>query len=159
VTPALEKLFQEGGLTGEWGEALKHYKLKGSQIDFTDAAGRPLLLGNSVTEAGFVPTASCITCHSRAAFTAAGASSFPIFGEKQTLPLVGLPQQGSEGSQGSTSITYNGTPDPNWYFQFTGANGTTLVNLQADFVWAIPFKAKPANKAKHAKESAPDATK
>lgn len=144
VTPALEKLFQEGGLTGEWGEALKHYKLKGSQIDFTDAAGRPLLLGNSVTEAGFVPTASCITCHSRAAFTAAGTSSFPIFGEKQTLPLISLPQQGSEGSQSSTAITYNGTPDPNWYFQFTGQKGTTLVNLQADFVWAIPFKARPA---------------
>lgn len=154
VTPQLADLFTKSGFTGEWGDAFKHYKLKGSQIDFTDSAGRPLMLGNSVTEAGFMPTASCITCHSRAAVNSSGASAFPIFGEKQALPLVNIPQQGSVTNQGSTFITYNGEPDPNWYFRFndnqvnnpngsTTLLGTTLLNMQADFVWAIPFKAHP----------------
>ncbi len=108
--------------------------MKGSQIDYTDATGRPLLLGNSVTEGGFVPTASCITCHARAAVNAHGTSSFPVFGEERALPLI-------EDSQGPT--TYYGLPDLNWYFSNNG-NGTRLLNLQTDFVWAIPFKAKPA---------------
>ncbi|MCA9043657.1 MAG: hypothetical protein KDA69_05010 [Planctomycetaceae bacterium] len=144
MTPQLLDLLRKTGFSGSWGEEWRHYRLKGSQVDFTDSAGRPLLLGNSVTESGFVPTASCITCHSRAAVNSQGGSSYPIFGEKQALPLVGIPQQGQVGSQTELFNTYNGSPDPAWFFQFSGTN-TQLLNLQTDFVWAIPFRAKPAN--------------
>lgn len=146
MTPELLDLLEKNGfgLSNSWGEEWRHYRLKGSQVDFTDSAGRPLLLGNSVTEAGFVMTASCITCHSRAAVTAKGASSYPVFGEKQSLPLGGITQQGAIGSQASLVNTYNGPPDPAWFFHFSG-KGTRLLNLQTDFVWAIPFRAKPAN--------------
>jgi hypothetical protein len=147
-TAALLALFEKNGFTGEWGSQWRNYRLKGSQVDFTDQAGRPLVLGNSVTEAGFVPTASCITCHSRAAVTGQGTSAFPLFGEQSSLPLVGVAQQGTPNA---TILTYNGLPDPGWYFRNLGAfssQGVLLETLQTDFVWAIPFKAKPAKSDK-----------
>jgi hypothetical protein len=144
-TKELLAMFAEKGFTGEWAEEYKNYRLKGTQVDFTDSAGRPLLLGNSVTEGGFVPTASCITCHSRATVNSSGANGFPGvgnvfgFGEQAVLPLLG-----SDSLQ--PILTYNGRPDPSWYFMESSA-GTSLRNLQTDFVWAIPFKVRPAKKA------------
>ncbi|MGH8582770.1 MAG: hypothetical protein ACREWG_08245 [Gammaproteobacteria bacterium] len=49
--------------------------------------------------------------------------------------------------------SYSGVPDPNWYRKFTyhpgtGVSGAQLVNLQMDFVWAIPFKARPLSSTK-----------
>ncbi|HEX3658224.1 MAG TPA: hypothetical protein VHV55_20720 [Pirellulales bacterium] len=135
LTPAVLAMFETSGMNKDqdWGKRWRNYRLKGSQIDFTDSNGRPLLLGNSVTEDGFVQSASCITCHARAAVTSCGAKSFPVFGEKATLPLAV-----------SGADTYNGVPDPNWYFLETGKM-TTLLNLQTDFVWAIPMRAQSAN--------------
>lgn len=130
---SLLKLFEEYGYRGDWAEQYKNYRLKGSQIDYTDGPGRPLVLGNSVTESGFVPSSSCITCHSRAAVNASGGSGFPIFGEQALLPLL-------NGDSLQPVLTYNGPPDPNWYFLDSG-NGATLRNLQTDFIWAIPLKA------------------
>lgn len=154
MTDELLALFKEQGFTGDWATQWQNYRLKGSQIDFTDSLGRPLVLGNSVTEAGFVPTASCITCHSRGAVTSAGQNAFPIFGEKANLPLVGIPQQGSIADQNPSVLTYNGAPDPAWYFTFSGNDypgnglgmGSALVNMQTDFVWAIPLQANPIKK-------------
>jgi hypothetical protein len=139
LTPELMEMLQKNGFTGDWGSEWKNYRLKGSQIDFTDAMGRPNLLGNSVTEGGFVQTASCMTCHSRAAVNASGNSAFPFFGQS-----AGLPLEAQTPLQFQTQFTtYNGVPDPNWFYTFT-SNGATLVNMQTDFVWAIPFQAKPA---------------
>ncbi len=39
--------------------------------------------------------------------------------------------------------TYNEPPDASWYFSLVG-NGSSLRNLQTDFLWAIPFRARPA---------------
>jgi hypothetical protein len=136
-TKALLEFFEVNGFKGEWADQFKNYRLKGSQVDFTDGSGRPLLLGNSVTEGGFVPSASCITCHARATVTMDGTSGFPGhpgFGQQATLPLLaGDPLQPVQ--------TFNGPPDPSWYFVNAG-QGTILRNLATDFVWAIPFKAK-----------------
>jgi hypothetical protein len=141
ITKPLAAMFQEGGLTGEWGAEWLNYRLKGSQTDFTDSSGVPLQVGNSVTEGGFVQTASCMTCHSRAAVNAAGQNVFPIFGEKEPLPLQTL----SPLEYQTQYTTYNGPPDPNWFWLFTGQE-TKKVNMQVDFVWAIPFRAQPAKK-------------
>ena len=141
MTAELKTMFEQGGLTGAWGAEWRNYRLKGSQTDFTDPSGVPLLVGNSVTEGGFVQTASCMTCHARAAVDSTGRSAFPIFGEKEPLPL-----QTESPQQFQTEFTtYNGTPDPSWFWQFTG-QGTRKMNMQTDFVWAIPFRAKPAKK-------------
>lgn len=156
LTDELLAMFKEAGIEGDWAKEWQNYRLKGSQIDFTDATGRPLLLGNSVTEAGFVPTASCITCHSRSAVTSAGVVSYPLFGEKSSLPLVNIPQVGAQTIQNPSVVTYNGPPDPAWFFQFSGGpstvptqtglmgDGTQLLNMPTDFVWAIPMNASPA---------------
>jgi hypothetical protein len=137
IKPALNKLFDEYGYRGEWAEQYRYYRLKGSQVDFTDGTGRPLLLGNSVTEGGFVPTASCMTCHARAAVNSSGASALPFFGQQAALPLIG-------GDTLQPVLTYNGRPDPSWFFTET-SNGSSLQNLATDFVWAIPFKAHSIN--------------
>lgn len=115
-TPGMEKLLAR--LPEEW----RYYRLKGSMTDFTTATGRPNLLGNSVTEAGFVQTASCMTCHSRATVGDAGNSPYPT--------AAGLTPDFQ---------SYNGTPDPNWYY--SNLNPGNVWSLQTDFVWAIPFKA------------------
>ena len=141
MSAELATLFRQGGLTGEWGQEWRNYRLKGSQTDFTDSSGVPLLVGNSVTEGGFVQTASCMTCHARAAVDSNGHSAFPIFGEKEPLPI----QTASPQQYQTEFTTYNGAPDPSWYWLFTG-KGTQKTNMQTDFVWAIPFRAKPAKK-------------
>ncbi len=134
----LLRLFEEYGYQGEWAAEYKNYRLKGSQIDFTDGPGRSLLLGNSVTENGFVPSASCITCHSRASVNAQGKSGLPIFGEQALLPLI-------DQDSLQPVLTYNGPPDPNWFFLNSGF-GSSLSNLQTDFIWAIPLRAQPSRK-------------
>jgi hypothetical protein len=96
-------------------------------------------LGNSVTEGGFVQTASCMTCQGRAAVNANGNSSFPFFGQSAGLPI----ESQTPGQYQTQFTTYNGVPDPNWFYTFT-SNGATQVNRQTDFVWAIPFRVKPA---------------
>jgi hypothetical protein len=118
VSPALKALFQQAGMKTEW----ENYRLDAAQIDFTDATGRPTLLGNSITEAGFVQTSSCITCHGRAAFDTSGRflSVFRPDGQ-----------------------SYNGTPDPNWFYSLT--NPPKTLYLQGDFVWSF-FLASPLKK-------------
>src|SRR5262249_30651277 len=137
VTAALKQLFKSQDAPELWENQWLNYRLKGSQIDFTDSTGVPTLLGNSVTEAGFVPSASCITCHGRAAVTAAGKDAFPVAGSKPLLP-------GDENVE-----SYNGPLDPNWFWRVTAnfrdpQKQMIPVNLQTDFVWAIPFRAQPA---------------
>ncbi|EJN14287.1 hypothetical protein PMI42_02134 [Bradyrhizobium sp. YR681] len=101
------------------------YRLKGTQVDFTDSMGRPTHLGNSVTEAGFVTSSSCMTCHSRASTNAAG-----------TVPLpLGVFENGLTESGYLPSAT--GTPNPAW-FNKSGQPPTQLA-LQTDFVWGFLF--------------------
>lgn len=145
LTPALLAMFQKSGFTGDWGAQWQNYRLKGSMTEFTDSMGAPVLVGNSVTENGFVQTASCMTCHSRAAVQADGTSAFPIFGE-QVTPMI---QQNLNGVTQDSYITFHGKPDPNWFQRVVatpdGQNTMYVTaNRQTDFVWAIPFKANPA---------------
>lgn len=121
ITPALAEML--GGLA----PAARHYRLKGTMVDFTSATGSPNLVGNSVTEAGFVPTASCMTCHARAAVQATPA---PPNGLSPYPGIAGFTPDGQ---------SYNGTPDPGWYY--SGNDPVRRWSVQTDFVWAIPFKA------------------
>jgi hypothetical protein len=105
----------------------QNYRLKGSMTDFTTATGSPILVGNSVTEAGFVQTASCMTCHARAAVQATPQ------GPNGLSPYPGIAGFTPEGQ------SYNGTPNPNWYY--SGNDPVRRWAVQTDFVWAIPFKA------------------
>ena len=118
--------------------AFANYCLKGSQSDFNDPSGLANRVGNSVTEAGFVAQASCMSCHGRAAFDATGhATSFAGF-DPLTIntPLT---------STGNGPI---GPINSNWYWVAGGPpsypslaheGDITRIALPADFVWSIPF--------------------
>ena len=128
-SPALAAMIASAHLD----KAFANYCLKGSQTDFTDNTGLAIRLGNSVTEDGFVPTSSCISCHSRAGWDAKGAQLKPIAG------FVGFDASGNP-------IGPMGPIQPNWYWTFTatppiyqGQPGVTRLLTSADFVWSIPF--------------------
>jgi len=112
---ALRRLFAEAGIADVW----LNYCLKGTQADFVTTTGAPTRLGNSVAEtinAG-VPhgRSSCITCHAEAAFDRHGQSA-------KAIPKIGAPR-------------------PLWFTGLGSREGPQF--RQSDFVWAIPFCAKP----------------
>lgn len=118
ANPALQSLFVEYGLdVSLWS----HYRLDGAQTTFTDTEGRPIILGNSITELGFQTTASCMTCHARSSIDAKG-KRLSVFNNDNTYR--GQPQ------------SYNGAPDPNWYTGFS-ASPPERKFLQLDFVWSL----------------------
>lgn len=98
------------------------YRLKGSQVNFTDATGRPNRLGNSITEGGFVNSSSCMGCHARASVDANGGSPLGVFIAE--LSETGYPQAAL-------------MPDPDWYY--SSATDPQLEALQTDFVWGFLF--------------------
>jgi hypothetical protein len=101
------------------------YRLKGSQVQFTDSMGRPTRLGNSVTEGGFAQTSSCISCHARAGTTADG--TIP--------PALGVfLNELSEVGYGQSNY---GIPVPDWYHRSN--QPPALMVLQTDFVWGFLF--------------------
>lgn len=129
-TPALLSMFQKGNLDKVW----QNYCLKGSQVDFTTPTGVPTLLGNTVSESGFVNTSSCMTCHARAAFDANGQPT-PNNGflDPQQFPaLCPKPNSSVHG------CSPNGTPLVSWFWSNQGAPNQQMTYMQSDFVWAIP---------------------
>lgn len=114
VTPALLALFAEHGLDPElWS----NYRLDGAQVTFTDPTGRPIILGNSVTEFGFQTTASCMTCHARSTSDASGSGSLSVFNE--------------------VNQSDHGTPDPKWFY--SSFDPLERVYMQLDFLWSVAF--------------------
>ncbi|MEO8671747.1 MAG: hypothetical protein ABI411_10570 [Tahibacter sp.] len=99
------------------------YRLKGSQSEFNDSTGHHTLLGNSVTEGGFMQGSSCITCHARAGATAQGTIPLALGVFTNTLNETGYLQ------------SVHGTPDPNLYF--ADNQPPALAVLQTDFVWGF----------------------
>lgn len=142
ISPALAALFAGAEIGGDKGinrtgrpdvsdAAWRSYRLKGTQVDFVTSTGVPTRLGNSVTEAGFVNSSSCITCHSRAAVNREGVPAFAIFTDR--MSDAGLAQ------------SVNGTPNPAWFSvnAFFGRNGQQespqILAVQTDFVWGFRF--------------------
>ncbi|HYH98984.1 MAG TPA: hypothetical protein VD972_23725 [Hyalangium sp.] len=112
ITPALQSVFNGLGIGTKdnptlvptrYDRAWKSYRIKGSQTEFTDSTGQPTHLGNSVTEAGFVSTSSCITCHSRAGTTAKG-----------TIPLALGVFVNELNDMGYAQSAF-GVPNPAWF--------------------------------------------
>ena len=116
----------------------RSYRLKGSQTDFTDPTGRRTLLANSITEAGFILTSSCMTCHARAGVNANGRSPLGVF-------VTEVSEQGYLQS-------VSGIPQPDWYH--ATRQPPLLQTLQADFVWGI-LAASPEVKPGTLLEAAP----
>jgi hypothetical protein len=112
-----EKIPTSFGLEGtKWA----YYRLRGTQIEFTDSRGNPTLLANSKPEEGFQLTSSCITCHAMA-----------TIGKRKGDRANRLEFFKDDGSG------FVGTPNPAW-FESDGAGGKYT---QLDFVWSF-FRAQ-----------------
>ena len=103
--------------------AWRSYRLKGSQTEFTDSVGRAGILGNSITEAGFVQTSSCISCHARSSTNATG-----------TVPLP-LGVFINETNETGYLQSHRGIPNSEWYN--ASAQPPSQITLQTDFVWGF----------------------
>lgn len=138
VRPELSKLFAatgigQGSSTSEVepdpeDKAWQSYRLKGSQVEFTDLEGRRTLLGNSITEAGFMDGSSCITCHSRAGIHVSADGTPNFF--KLSVFINSLSDYGYAKSA-------DGIPNKNWFHD--SDMPPALDVLQTDFVWGFLF--------------------
>lgn len=125
-TPELLRMMAEARLA----EVFAHYCLKGTQVKFTTATGLPTLLGNSVTEAGFSNTASCITCHARASIDADGKPA-------QGLGFMTAPDRNERVCPTAGRCSPNGNPNPAWFWTDPSSTTPVLKALQTDFLFSI----------------------
>ncbi|MGD9740610.1 MAG: hypothetical protein AB7O56_09255 [Bauldia sp.] len=133
ITMSLDALFAAAGIGTGTADAdpntpslddpaWRSYRLKGTQTEFTTSYGIPIIVGQSISEGGFVNSASCMTCHAQATVNAAGTPAIASFGSSYLLNLTGYHQ------------STNGPPVPSWFFAPNRPNYTAL---QTDFVWGI----------------------
>jgi hypothetical protein len=73
----------------------ENYRLRGTQVDFVDATGRPTTLGNTQIEGGFQASSSCITCHARASIGQRLDNLFARDGQQMFGPGTFIPPSGS----------------------------------------------------------------
>jgi hypothetical protein len=102
--------------------AWMNYRMKGTQTAFYHATGVPTGMGASVTEGGFVNSASCMSCHAQASVNAYGQSGFQGVGSTWRPNLDGM----TEVTMGAPNIS-----------DFYGLGGPTITATQIDFVWGI----------------------
>jgi len=113
LSTELVAMMNAAGMGPEW----MNYRLTGSQTEFVDATGRPVIIGNSEVEGPFIQTSSCISCHARATVNNNG-NRLDIF-------VSPNPLQGNVG-----------VPDPSWFYQPSNT-GEKRKFLQLDFVWSL----------------------
>jgi hypothetical protein len=107
--------------------AWRNFRLKGSQVEFVNSIGQSTLLGNSVTEAGFMDGSSCISCHARAgvALNSNGSANFlalSVF--ERNLTDFGYAR------------SHHGIPTPFWFYNDNNSRPSMLV-MQTDFIWGF----------------------
>lgn len=107
------------------GTVWQNYRLRGTLTTFVDPQGRPSSLANSELEAGMQPTASCITCHSRAGIGV-------VAGQPIRLPIFDTSTDSQPDSHSRRG--FMGVPRQEWF-----ENGRIR---QLDFVWSMA-KARP----------------
>jgi hypothetical protein len=108
------------------GTVWQNYRLRGTLTTYVDLQGRPNLLANSELEAGMQPTASCITCHSRAGIGA-------VAGQPVRLPIFDTSSVDSQQDPHSKR-GFVGVPRQEWF------EDGRIQSL--DFVWSMA-KARP----------------
>jgi hypothetical protein len=113
-----------------------NYRLVGTQVKFADAEGKPILMGNSILEAGVIGTSSCMTCHSRSTIS-----------EDKTRLKVGQ----------SDNTGFVGNPNACWYLDQDGQ----IKYYKLDYVWSLslakrkdsPLQGAPPSSANCGKET------
>jgi hypothetical protein len=106
------------------GTVWQYYRLRGTLTRYTDGAGEPQRLANSELESGMQESASCVTCHSRAAIGVVQGAPvrLDIFDTNATASSEpGLQRRG-----------FIGTPEAAWFAPAAGPRFRSL-----DFVWSL----------------------
>ena len=103
--------------SGAW----QSYRLKGTQTNYYNNDGSAVIMGASVTEGGFVNTASCMSCHVQAGANAQGPNVTTV-GGTMNLSLDGI-----------NKVTH-GAPVSAVFFQ---PGSTELNTARSDFVWGV----------------------
>jgi hypothetical protein len=96
----------------KWQPVWSHYRLIGTQVEFTDITNTPTKMGNSVLEQGMIDTSSCITCHSRST----------ISEDKKRLKIGKIDGTG-----------FIGNKLPCWYLDQTGQ----VKFYKLDYIWSL----------------------
>ena len=124
LKPVLLKRFQSAGIK----KIFRHFRLKGSQTNFTDSKGRPTLLANSVMEPGFGYASSCITCHAMATLGQPGPLS------------KGNGQQLNFTKSNNPFESFVGVPNPAWFDRKNAGLPVKEIPIvyQTDFLWSMP---------------------
>lgn len=125
------------------GTKWENYRLRFSQVDFTDSYGNPLQRANSNIEAGFQLGASCMSCHALSTIAPAqpGALTPNTLNFLNPASLGPGPVGNNENGGGG----YLGVPDPKM-FEIPG--DPTHHYLQLDFAWSLGFCPNWANPPK-----------
>lgn len=111
--------------------AWKSYRLKGTQTQYFNRDGYTTIVGASITEGGFVNSASCMSCHVQASVNAEGTNGVPGVGGTGRLNLFGI------------GTVVDGGPSSSDFYD----SGTTNQRaVQSDFVWGILGAKKAAAK-------------
>lgn len=147
MTEQLKNDFIKNKMANKW----KYYRLRGTQTDFTDAMGKPIVLANSRIEDGFMLTSSCMTCHARATVGALTPDLEPQgIHQYNRLSIFKF----TDGAPGEPGVI--GAVNPGLYFsEYSKVPKDTLIKtskpkyIQTDFMWSF-FRAKrkgtpPAN--------------
>lgn len=135
ITPGLAALLQglgvavspvdrDPGVITVDDPAWLNYRLKGTQSSFVTAGGVPTGTGATITEGGFVNSASCATCHSQASVNADGSAGMQGVGSTWRPNLLGFNQ------------VEMGSPDMAWFYNFSGG-APNVAATQIDFIWGI----------------------
>jgi hypothetical protein len=106
--------------------AWSHYRLRGTMTRFVDDAGAPQLLANSDLEAGLQASASCMTCHARAAIGVAGGAVI-------RLPII----DARAGADPDERRGFVGLPRAEWFAGDTGEASGRARFQRLDFVWSL----------------------
>lgn len=120
---------EDGSHPGTEGTKWATYRLRGSQVAFTDARGRATIVANPLIEKGFQQTSSCITCHARATVGLRAVDEPTQFRRLRTFIAGDLAPPSVQGAIG--------TPDPKWYLD----SNNSVQFSQTDFLWSLPFRA------------------
>ena len=135
MNPALNALFEGMGIATELVDRdpaiiqttdpqWRNYRLKGTQSTFTTSHGVPTGTGATITEGGFVNSASCMTCHSQSSADSNGNIGVGgAVGASWRLNLFGFGQ------------VEMGAPELSWFF-YPGTS-TPYAAVQYDFIWGI----------------------
>lgn len=107
--------------------AWRNFRLKGSQVEYVNAIGQSTLLGNSVTEAGFMDGSSCISCHARA-----GAA----LNSDGTVNFLALSVFERDLTDFGYARSHHGIPNPFWYYNDNNTKPSMRV-MQTDFIWGF----------------------